>query len=186
MTKEDREKRAREIGMKIRAIRKQKNLTQKQLGERCGIAEPTIRRYELGKLNPKIETLQKIATALEVSLEDIFHFFNVEPGTYPLPIEGGMIGTLDWYARKNNRTIFDEVNIAVDFYLDDLAMLGKLSDKPEEENLDNEYDLDHKYYSVPISLLDNFSMLNEEGKEKALERIHELTEIPRYMKQQDE
>ena len=48
------------VGERIRNARKNAGLTQKQLGEKCGIAEPTIRRYELGKLNPKYETLQKI------------------------------------------------------------------------------------------------------------------------------
>lgn len=51
-------------GERIRSIRKSRNLTQKQLGELTGIAEPTIRRYELGKLNPKYETIEKIADKL--------------------------------------------------------------------------------------------------------------------------
>ena len=55
------------IGDRIREARKAKGFTQKQLGEACGIAEPTIRRYELGMLNPKFETLQKIARPLCVS-----------------------------------------------------------------------------------------------------------------------
>ena len=55
------------IGERIRIIRKERNLTQKQLGELAGIAEPTIRRYELGKLNPKYETIEKIAAALHTS-----------------------------------------------------------------------------------------------------------------------
>ena len=54
------------VGERIRAARKAQGLTQKQLGEKCGIAEPTIRRYELGKLNPKPDTLKKIAKALGV------------------------------------------------------------------------------------------------------------------------
>ena len=54
------------IGERIRICRKEKNLTQKQLGELSGIAEPTIRRYELGKLNPKPKTIKKIADALGV------------------------------------------------------------------------------------------------------------------------
>lgn len=54
------------IGEQIRERRKIAGLTQKELGERAGIAEPTIRRYELGKLNPKIETVAKIAKALDV------------------------------------------------------------------------------------------------------------------------
>ena len=49
---------------KIRVARKKAGLTQKQLGDLCGIAEPTIRKYELGKLNPKRETLEKISAPL--------------------------------------------------------------------------------------------------------------------------
>ena len=55
-------------GTKIKEIRKQKGLTQKQLGDLCGIADSNIRKYENGKQNPKIETLQKIATALASTL----------------------------------------------------------------------------------------------------------------------
>lgn len=76
-------------GDRIRAARKDRKLTQKQLGELCGIAEPTIRRYELGKLNPKYETLQRIADALDIHIyvllgEDERHAFN--QGEF----EGGM------------------------------------------------------------------------------------------------
>lgn len=56
------------IGERIRSVRNEKKWTQKKLGEECGIAEPTIRKYELGMLNPKIETLQKIADALGTSI----------------------------------------------------------------------------------------------------------------------
>lgn len=56
------------VGKKIRLMRERKGWSQKTLGENCNppIAEPTIRRYELGKLNPKIETCRKIAKALGV------------------------------------------------------------------------------------------------------------------------
>jgi len=57
---------------KIRAARKNAGLTQKQLGDLCGIAEPTIRKYELGKLNPKKETLEKIAKPLNVFYLDLY------------------------------------------------------------------------------------------------------------------
>lgn len=54
------------IGERIRDTRKMRGLTQREVGEKCGIAESTIRQYELGKLNPKIETLKRIADALDV------------------------------------------------------------------------------------------------------------------------
>lgn len=58
-------------GERIRAERQKAGLTQKQLGELCGIAEPTIRRYELDKLKPKRETLQKIAKPLGIYYLDL-------------------------------------------------------------------------------------------------------------------
>lgn len=61
------------VSENLKRIRKEKGLTQKQLGELCSppIAESTIRRYELGKLNPKLETVQKIADALQVEFTQI-------------------------------------------------------------------------------------------------------------------
>lgn len=53
-------------GENIKKFRKERGLTQKKLGELCNIAESTIRRYEIGDLNPKLETIMKIAEALEV------------------------------------------------------------------------------------------------------------------------
>ncbi len=65
-------------GTKIKEIRKQKGLTQKQLGDLCGMADSAIRRYENGNANPKIETLQKIADALEVSIIDLFENISID------------------------------------------------------------------------------------------------------------
>ena len=60
------------IGERIRNARKARTLTQKQLGELAGIAEPTIRRYELGRLKPKFETIVKIADALNESVWELY------------------------------------------------------------------------------------------------------------------
>ncbi len=65
-------------GEKIRDARKTAQLTQKALSELCGIAEPTIRRYEADKLHPKIQTLQKIADALGV---DVFSLADFDTAT---------------------------------------------------------------------------------------------------------
>nr|WP_300839722.1 helix-turn-helix transcriptional regulator [uncultured Acetatifactor sp.] len=59
------------VAENIKRIRKEKHLTQKQLGEKCGMSESTLRQYEIGYRNPKIETIKKIADALEVGLWEI-------------------------------------------------------------------------------------------------------------------
>ena len=57
--------------MKIKAdflerLRKERGLTQVQLANRIGITQGTFALYETGKRNPKIETVKKIAKALNV------------------------------------------------------------------------------------------------------------------------
>lgn len=56
------------VGEKIKELRTQKGMTQKELGKKCGFADSAIRRYELGNANPKLETIQKISNALEVPI----------------------------------------------------------------------------------------------------------------------
>ena len=58
-------------GNKIKEIRKKKGLTQKQLGERLGVSQTMIAQYENGKRKPKLETLNKIASALDVSVSEL-------------------------------------------------------------------------------------------------------------------
>ncbi len=58
-------------GEKIRALRKELGLTQKQLAEKSGIIETTIRKYESGAQNPKLNNLQRLATALDIPLNDL-------------------------------------------------------------------------------------------------------------------
>lgn len=56
------------IGERIREQRKKAGLTQKTLGELSETSETTVKQYELGKRQPRIEQLRKIANALGVSL----------------------------------------------------------------------------------------------------------------------
>ena len=56
------------IGEKIRAIRKSKGITQKDLAVAMGVSASMIGQYEVGIRSPKIETLKKIAQALGVDV----------------------------------------------------------------------------------------------------------------------
>lgn len=59
------------VGENIKRIRKEKGYTQKELAEKCEMYESQIRKYELDKANPKIETIGKVADALEVPLTSL-------------------------------------------------------------------------------------------------------------------
>ena len=59
----------------MRRLRKAAGLTQEQLGERCNMGLSAVSRLERGHRNPRLETLVRLAHALEVPpatlLEDV-------------------------------------------------------------------------------------------------------------------
>lgn len=57
------------VGDNIKQLRKDKNLTQKQLAKKANLSEISIRRYEKGINEPSTKILKKIADALETPLE---------------------------------------------------------------------------------------------------------------------
>lgn len=63
-----------DTGKRIKLIRTFRGLTQKELGDACGIHEVAIRKYELGKNKPKSEQLRKIASALNVNVNSLAKF----------------------------------------------------------------------------------------------------------------
>lgn len=76
------------IGEKIRQQRKNAGLTQKKLGELSGTSETTIKQYELGKRQPRIEQLQKIADALQISYIALLDADSTVPGTLAAHFDG--------------------------------------------------------------------------------------------------
>ena len=112
-------------GKLIKEVRLKKGLTQKQLSERCGIADSNIRKYENGHQTPKWETLKRIADALDIGIEELMD-------KTPPPQE--------WF---------------------DMALATMWQAE---------------------RLTDAFDKLNDTGREEAIKRVEELTEIPRYTK----
>ena len=68
-------------GEYIKKIRQEKGLSQKELGEKLGVSQQMIGQWETGKANPKIETIQKIADALEVELWEIVELDQMDENT---------------------------------------------------------------------------------------------------------
>ena len=57
------------IGRRIAELRKEQNMTQAQLAERCGIQQAHIARIETGRYSVGLDTLAQIATALGRSID---------------------------------------------------------------------------------------------------------------------
>ena len=60
------------IGENIRKLRQQKKMSQDRLSKEADLALNTIVKIETGgNPNPTLETLQKIAKALEISIDEL-------------------------------------------------------------------------------------------------------------------
>ena len=77
----------KELGARIRAERRRKDLTQEQLSEMADISESFLGHIERGGRTLSIETLAKLANALELNIEYIVcGEYNYQPDTLPVEI----------------------------------------------------------------------------------------------------
>lgn len=60
------------LAQNIRRMRNAKKISQKSLAEAAGLSLPAIKNVELAKSEPRMNTVQSIASALEVRLQDLF------------------------------------------------------------------------------------------------------------------
>lgn len=60
------------VGKNITKLRKKSNLTTKELGYMCDIEKSNLIPIEKGRINVTLDTLSKIAFALNVDVKDFF------------------------------------------------------------------------------------------------------------------
>jgi transcriptional regulator with XRE-family HTH domain len=73
------------IGDRLRALREQKKLSQGDIEKRTGLLRCYISRVENGHTVPAIETLEKMARAMEVPLYQLFYDGEKPPQSPVLP-----------------------------------------------------------------------------------------------------
>jgi transcriptional regulator with XRE-family HTH domain len=73
------------IGERLRALREQKQLSQGDIEKRTGLLRCYISRVENGHTVPAVETLEKMARALEVPLYQLFYDGEEPPELPNLP-----------------------------------------------------------------------------------------------------
>ena len=59
------------IGKNLQTLRKQKNLTQEALADLIGVARQTIAKWETEESVPDLETAGRLASVLDVALDDL-------------------------------------------------------------------------------------------------------------------
>lgn len=154
------------IGERIRELRLSKGFTQKQLGEKCNMADSAIRRYELGKGNPTEKTLIRIADALGVKVWELI------PRTYSESLDSG-----------NEKEYWSQVR----------ERLKTGTTHPEFEELKIRYDLKNQILKEWQNEIEEFLKtetgvlivacciwMNKEGQKEALRLLEEMLDNPQY------
>jgi len=73
------------VAERLKALREQKNLSQGDIEKRTGLLRCYISRVENGHTVPAIETLEKIARAMEVPIYVLFYDGEQPPAVLPQP-----------------------------------------------------------------------------------------------------
>ncbi len=70
------------IGSFLAELRKEKNLTQDELGAQIGVTNKTISRWETGNYLPPVEMLQTLGNTFGVSINEILNGERINDGNY--------------------------------------------------------------------------------------------------------
>lgn len=60
------------FGLRVRALRRRRDLTLEQLGERAGLSDKYLQAVETARQAPTIETIEKLARGLGVAPQELF------------------------------------------------------------------------------------------------------------------
>lgn len=62
------------FGAKLRKIRKERNLSQEELSKAAGLDRTFVGKIERGERSPSLQTISKLATALDINIQELFSF----------------------------------------------------------------------------------------------------------------
>lgn len=92
------------FGERLKNVRKQQKVSQKELGQRLGVSQQTIAQYEKAQSTPKAITVNKIANALDVNPQILLD--EIPP-------------RIKEYARKITETVAEEKLLSIYRHLND-------------------------------------------------------------------
>lgn len=90
----------KKIGAFIAANRKKKGLTQEQLGEKLGVSNKTISRWENGNYMPDLSLLEPLSKELEISLNELLAGEEIEKEKVIEYSDQNLLSTIDYTDKK--------------------------------------------------------------------------------------
>lgn len=165
------------IGEQIRTIRKKQGLTQKELADKCRMADSAIRKYEADIVVPKLDKLQLLGDALDVPITDFLDLSPEEKEAYRFGYR-----FLQYLKRKRevseqtDTSLMLSKNEIIDWttalVMDILNRSngGAVNNSPEDRELQADTD----------QMLTLYLHLNAAGRKKAVDAVEQLCMVPGY------
>lgn len=153
------------MGKQIQGIRRKKGLSQEELAQAIGSTKSAISRYESGKRQPRLEQLQRIASALDVPIYELLGLIDEGDGLFSARLSDDLVKALGLDSLQEDEYAVGTIDPTSGFAK---ALAQSLWGASTKERLESA-----------------FERLNEEGQQKAVERVEELTEIPKYQRKKD-
>ena len=91
----------------LKAIRKEKGLSQQSIADLSGMIASTYNRIENMKVSPSIDTVEKIANAMDVTISDLFQSRELSDKSLVQKLE--MIEKLSEYNQNVTDILFDTI-----------------------------------------------------------------------------
>lgn len=91
------------VGRFLKELRKENNMTQEQLGEKIGVTNKTISRWETGNYMPPVENLKLLSDIYQVSINEILAGERLAQDNYIEAAEENITTALEKMEEKNKR-----------------------------------------------------------------------------------
>lgn len=167
------------FGEKVKTIREKKGLSQSALAERMDISQQAVAKYEKIVEQPKLPTVRKIAEALKVSISEL-----VDDWTRFTPEEISSDIDKDTVYESSHRLIEalesiekEDGELDQDLLKKELPNLIKIT---RESSALNKAFEDAQIVRYSKKMTELLKMLNDDGKDEAVKRVKELTQLIRY------
>ena len=147
------------LAQKIKQARERAGMTQKEAACSMGISQQAYSQYESGRRVPKAETLGRIALALGITTDELFDAEDLPPQD--------MLSFLAGMAAQSETELKSSLTQNIE---EDVHRAQLVADQLSTS----------LHPSCTEQLLSAFMRLNQEGQKKAVERVQELAEVPRY------
>lgn len=91
------------IGKFIAKCRKQRKMTQSELGERLGVTEKSISNWENGRNMPDLSLFKPLCNELNITINDLMSGEKIDKNRYQEKFEENIVNTIDYSTKRFNR-----------------------------------------------------------------------------------